>query len=139
MSTPPASRTVQLAPEVEADLAERARELGSGLTPLAERYVTEGLRMDRHPGIVFREAAGGRRAALAGHRLDVWQIIETVRDSGGDVTEAADYLGLSSTQMQAAIGYYAEFRREIDDWIARNTAAAEAAESAWRRQQVAHN
>ena len=127
---------MRLSPEVAGALAVHARELGNDAAPLAERYVIEGLRMDRHRGIVFREGAGGRRAALAGHRLDIWQIIETLRDSGGDETEAASYLGLTLTQVHIAALYYAEFPAEVNGWIDRNAVAAEQAEAAWRREQV---
>jgi uncharacterized protein (DUF433 family) len=103
---------------------------------LAERFVTEGLPMDRHPGIVFRQGAAGRRASLAGRRLDVWQIIETLRDSGGDEAEAAMYLGLTPAQVHSAVGYQTEFADEIDGWIDRNANAADQAEAVWRREQA---
>ena len=129
--------SLRLDSSVAEGLAERARETGEKVTPLAERYVAEGLRMDRHPGIVFRSGAGGRRAALAGHRLDVWQVIEAVRQAGGDATAAAASLLLSPAQIGAAVAYYAAFREEIDAWIARNAAMAEREEAAWRRQRTA--
>jgi hypothetical protein len=36
------------------------------MSPLAERLIDEGLRMDDHPLIVFRSGPAGRRPALAG-------------------------------------------------------------------------
>lgn len=137
MSTQRRHMSFRLAYAAAEQLADRARELGEKVTPLAERYVTEGLRMDRHPGIVFRDGAAGRRAALAGHRLDVWHVIETLQASDGDRQAAAAYLGLTFVQVQAAVAYYAAYREEIDDLIARNAEAAEREEAAWRRQQAA--
>jgi uncharacterized protein (DUF433 family) len=102
---------------------------------LAERYIAEGLRMDEHPQIVFREGALGRRAALAGTRLDVWQVMETVRNSGNSVEEAADYLDVPAEKVRAAVCYYAAYRDEVDDFAARATATAERAEAAWRAEQ----
>lgn len=93
--------------------------------------------MNDHPGIVFRDGAGGRRAALAGHRLDVWQVVETVGQEGGDVAAAAEYLGVSPSLVGAAVGYYADYRDEIDSWIERNATMAREAEEAWRRRQSA--
>lgn len=92
--------------------------------------------MADHPGIVFREGAGGRRAALAGHRLDVWQVVETVKQEGGDVESAAAYLGVSAGLVGAAVGYYADYRDEVDDWIERNATMAREAEDAWHRRQA---
>jgi len=37
----------------------------------------------------------------------------------------------------AAVGYYADYRDEIDAWIEDNAAMAREAEEAWRRRQEA--
>jgi hypothetical protein len=47
-------------------LAQRERETGQSRSELARRYIEEGLRMERHPRIVFRDGPSGRRAALVG-------------------------------------------------------------------------
>lgn len=93
--------------------------------------------MADHPGIVFRDGPAGRYAALAGHRLPVWMVMETVLQGGGDVEAAAEYLSLSPGLVGAAVGYYADYRGEIDEWISSNAALAEEAEAAWRRRQAA--
>lgn len=93
--------------------------------------------MADHPGITFRDGPAGRRAALVGHRLDVWQVIETVRQEGGSVASAAEYLRISPGLVGAAVGYYADYKDEVDDWIDRNATIAEEAEAAWRRRQSA--
>jgi hypothetical protein len=59
-------------------------------TSIAEEYMEEAIRIADHPGIMFRDGPAGRRAALAGHRLDVWQVIETVREEHGNVEATAD-------------------------------------------------
>jgi hypothetical protein len=80
-------------------LRRRARELGESQTALVERYVEEGLRTDEHPLIYFREGGNGRRRpALVGTRLDVWQVIETIRQNHNSVQDAADYLDLPLTR-----------------------------------------
>ena len=89
--------------------------------------------MDEHPGDrVPRRERSARRAVLAGTRLDVWQVIETVRNSGNSVAEAAAYLGLPASRVRGAVDYYALYRDEIDDIAEREHAAAERAEAAWR-------
>src|SRR5712692_5064950 len=72
--------SLRLRPATLDRLSGRASRVGELKTSLAARYVEEGLRMEEHPGIVFRTGPAGRRAGLAGHRLDVWQVTETVRN-----------------------------------------------------------
>lgn len=114
-------------------LRKQAARAGSSQSALAERYIEEGLRADQHPLIAFRDAAGGRRPALAGTRHDVWQIVETIRQNDNSLRDAAEYLGLPPTHVEAAARYYADFQQEIDEWIARAREEAEQAESSWRR------
>lgn len=122
-------------PETAEQLQQRARELGETQTSLVERYIEEGIRTDRHPLITFREGAAGRRPALAGTRLDVWQVIETIRQNGNSVEEVADLLELPAARIQACVAYYADYQDEIDEWAARAKAIAEREEASWRRQQ----
>lgn len=119
-------------------LDRHAKRLGKARSNLVERYVEEGLRMDEHPGIVFVEGAAGRRAALAAYRgLDVWQVISTLHDNGGDIRDTAEVLAVPESEVRLALAYYADDRAEIDDWIRANEDEGERLESAWRRQREA--
>ena len=118
-------------------LQRHARESGQSMTALAERYLAEGLRRESHPLIVFRTGAAGRRASLAGTRLDVWQVVETVRNSDNSTEQAADYLSIPEPWVRACVRYYADYREELDEWIERMHAIAEREEDAWRREQAA--
>jgi uncharacterized protein (DUF433 family) len=129
--------SLRLHPSTVRRLIAQGRRRGVPKTSVAEQYLEEAVRMADHPGIVFRDGAAGRRAALAGHRLDVWQVMETVRQEGGDVDAAASYLSISPGLVGAAVGYYADYRDEVEEWIDRNNAMAEEAEAAWRRRQAA--
>ena len=92
--------------------AARGRESRNALV---DRLVAEGLRLERHPLIRFRESRGGRRQAfVVGTRLHVYQVVSTVRASDGDVEQAASYLGVATRVVRAALDYYAEFPGEID-------------------------
>lgn len=106
-------------------LKERSAEIGSAQGVLAERYIEEGLRMDGHPGISFRDGGSGRRPALLGTRLDIAQVIETLRQNDLSVEETADYLDLSPAQVETAVRYYAEYQEEVDAWIVQGQAIAE--------------
>ena len=62
-------------------LEERALRRSEPKTRMAERLIDEGLRMEDHPGIAFRDGPTGRRAALAGGP-DVCEIVETLQGTG---------------------------------------------------------
>lgn len=105
---------------------------------LAEELIEEGLRLRRHPVLVFRDGPTGRRAGLASGP-DVWEVIGGV--VGGDVpaadriSRAAQLFGLPPEHVAAALDYYAEFTDEVDAELAANLAAADEAEAIWRRRQ----
>lgn len=136
--------TVQFAARFAAPvvgrLRERARRGERSQRQLAERYIDEGLRMDDHPGIIFREGPLGRRAGLAAGP-DVWEIVAAIKAlptrGRGAVAELAGLLELSEGQVETALDYYGEYPEEIEELIGRNEEEAERAEVAWRRQQAA--
>jgi uncharacterized protein (DUF433 family) len=130
-------RSFRLERRLVEDLRRQARESGESLTALAERYLAEGLRQEEHPLIVFRSGAMGRRPALAGTRLDVAQVIETVRHSDNSTEAAAEYLSIPESWVRASVRYYADFPEEVDRWLERLRAIAEREEDAWRRAQAA--
>jgi hypothetical protein len=121
-------------------LERRGARAGLNKSRLAERYIDEGLRMEDHPGIAFRDGPTGRRAGLAGGP-DIWEVVAAIRASGllGEdaLAAAAEWGTLSLTQVRAAVRYYAEYPQEIDERIARNVEEADAAERRWRREQHA--
>jgi uncharacterized protein (DUF433 family) len=113
------SRTLDL-------LGERAAETSESRNALAERLLDEGVHIDRHPLIRFRTgASGARRPALVGTRLDVWQVVDTVRGEGGDVAAAARYLEITEALVRTAVAYYADFTAEVDAQRADEIAFAE--------------
>jgi hypothetical protein len=133
----------QFSARLDAGVVDRLERRGarSGLNKsrLAERYIDEGVRMDDHPGIVFRDGPTGRRAGLAAGP-DVWEVIGALRSSGleGDeaIKAAAERSGLTVRQARDAIGYYSEYQGEIDERIRLNEAEADTAERRWREQSL---
>lgn len=129
-------RSFRLRERTLAMLDTRARESGLAGNSVAQRLLDEGLRTDQHPLIRFREgAAGGRRPALVGTRLYVWQVIDTVRVSERSVEAAAEYLGLTPARVQACVSYYAEFTDEVDAYAKEDREAAAREEGRWRRER----
>jgi uncharacterized protein (DUF433 family) len=129
-------RSFRLTESLLAALEERARERGESTTAVAERYLEEGLRREAHPLIVFREGAAGRRAALAGTRVDVAQVVESLIESDKSIAGTAEYLGVPEAHVRAAVRYYADYTDEVDAWRDRVRAIAEREEEAWRREQA---
>jgi uncharacterized protein (DUF433 family) len=118
-------------------LRRRAAEVGAPQATLAERYIEEGLRMDEHPLIYFREGAAGRRPALLGTRLDVATVVETIRQHDNSVEDTAEYLDVSVGHVEECVRYYVEHEREIDEWIKQARVAAERERELWARRQEA--
>ena len=130
------SRSFRLTSSLVETLQGRARERGESANALAERLIDEGLRREEHPLIVFRDGAAGRRAAIVGTRLDVWQVIDTLRASSNSIAEAAAYLELSEPMVQAAVRYYAAYEDEVRDFAELVKAAADREQDLWQRQQA---
>ena len=133
----------QFSARLDAGVVDRLERRGarSGLNKsrLAERYIDEGVRMDDHPGIVFRDGPAGRRAGLAAGP-DLWEVIGALRSSGfeGDqaIQTTAEWSGLSVRQVRDAVGYYSEYPDEIDERIRVNEEQADEAERRWREQSL---
>ena len=132
------SQPIRIGKETLQTLRERSKGSGEPLARLAERYIEEGLRADRHPGVFFREGPAGRRPVVVGGP-DVWEIVSALRgapEKGEALVSAlAERVGISDDKVRVAIRYYAEFPEEIDDWIAANDAEAERLEAALARER----
>jgi uncharacterized protein (DUF433 family) len=125
LSMRPSKRTLER-------LRERARLLGERHTTLAERYLEEGVVMDEHPDIHFVDGAMGRRPAVVGAGLDVWEMVEVAKDNGGSVAETAAYLEVDPRLVERALRFYGSDRDQIDKWTARVHTLNESEEAKWR-------
>jgi len=128
--------SIRMTDRTFARLEAGARRRGEARARTAERLIDEGLRMEDHPGIVFRDGPAGRRAALAGGP-DVWEVVETLKGTGlrheEAILAAAEWGNLTPAQVRVALRYYAEFREEVDERIALNREEAERHRLAWER------
>lgn len=128
--------SLRVAEPAAAGLDRLAERRGVSRNELAERYLSEGVAQDEFPQIAFRDGALGRRAILLGTRLDVWQVLETVRNEGNSVEQAAEYLGVPVERVRLAVRYAAAHTDEIEQIAAREIAAAARAEELWRAEQA---
>jgi uncharacterized protein (DUF433 family) len=130
------TRSFRLAEDTLDRLEDRARGAGESTSALAARYLDEGLRTDEHPFIAFVTRAGGRRAMLAGTRLNVADVVATAK-AAGSAEAGAESLDLALWKVKAALAYYADFRDEVDAEIERDQLFAEREAARWRREQSA--
>ena len=119
-------------------LKHRAVQRDESLSSAGERLIDEGLRMEAHSGIVFRDGLSGRRAGLAAGS-DVWEAAGLLRDLQGSredrTAAAAVQLGLTVAQVRTVGCYYDEFTSEIDAELAANEKAADRELAAWEDEQ----
>jgi hypothetical protein len=128
--------SIRVDPATKKDLEHEAKRRGTPTTTLAESLLREGIRGAAHPGITFRDGPAGRRPGLVGGP-DVWEVIRVWLDEGKRPEATASTLKLPRGLVDAALGYYADYREEIDEWIERNDALMAEAEAAFlRRQQL---
>lgn len=115
------SQPIRIESETLRVLRERSTQSGEPIVRLAQRYIEEGLRLDRHPGIVFRDGPSGRRAVVVGGP-DVWEVVAAARtapERGNRLLDAlAERIGVSTDRIRVAIRYYAEYPQEVDDFVA---------------------
>jgi hypothetical protein len=129
--------TLRFRAGVSERLHMQARRASLAPRTLAQRYVDEGMRREDHPLVRFADGPSGRRAALVGSGLDIWEVISAVRDNDDDPEHTAAWLEIPVGLVQAAIAYYGEYKEEIDAEIALNQAEWERGYAAWEAGQRA--
>ncbi len=103
----------------------------------AQRDIDEAVRLERHPGIFFRDGPAGRRAVLIGGP-DVWEIViaaKTATTSGEAPIDAlSEGIGIPIERVRLAIGYYSDYPNEVDQHIAMVREEAERLERSLERE-----
>ncbi|MGH2853709.1 MAG: hypothetical protein ACRDLF_05910 [Solirubrobacteraceae bacterium] len=123
--------SLRLQTGVRDRLLEQARRAGIAPRTLAQRYLDESLRREDHPLVRFVNGPSGRRAALIGSGLDVWEVVATIRENENDLERTAELLGIPPGLVQTAIAYYGRYPQEIDAEIALNEAEWERGYATW--------
>ena len=124
---------------VDRHLRSYAHRTGTRKSTVVVDAVREWLRMQAHPGVVFvTTVTGERRAALAGGP-QVWTVADAWlqhEPSERSAEAVGDAIGLSASEVETALAYWAEFRDELDDLIARHHASQDEALAAWERRRA---
>ena len=122
------SEAIRIESETLSALRERSAQSGEPIVRLAQRYIGEGMRLDRHPGIIFRDGPAGRRAVVIGGP-DVWEVIAAARSAserGEELVRAlGERIGVPVEKIRIAVSYYGEYPDEVDRFIAANEQEAE--------------
>ena len=142
MSSTP--RAVRFDPAVLERLRRYVRaHSGLSASALTSRFVDEALRMEEHPGVLFRDGPSGRRAVLIGGP-DIWEVIRVVRsarsvepdlDAEAILALAVETTGLPSGRVRVALDYWAAYPDEIEQQIRDADEAERAAEELWQRER----
>jgi len=133
MSTPVAVRFDET---LLSEVRRIAKRRTTSVSSVIQTFTEEGVRTQQVPGIQFRDGPAGRRAGVAGS-LDVWEIIDAVRQMGStDPAIVASTLNLPVRVVLIALDYYSRFPEEIDEWIADNEEEGNRAHEAWLRKQA---
>jgi hypothetical protein len=120
----------------------RARP-GLSVSALTSRFVDEALRMEEHPGVLFRDGPVGRRAVLISGP-DVWEVVRVVQSARAAepdlevqavVELAAETMGLPQRRIRVALDYWAAYPDEIERQIRDAEEAERAAEELWQRER----
>lgn len=132
------SQPIRIESETLRALRERSAQSGESIVRLAQRYIDEGMRLERHPGIFFRDGPAGRRAVLVGGP-DVWEVIAAIRSATerGErlIAAIAEGTGMSPEKVRMAVRYYAEYPEDVDRFIDRNEREAEELEKQLERER----
>ncbi|MEX2395284.1 MAG: hypothetical protein WD826_12485 [Actinomycetota bacterium] len=133
------STSFRISESARRRLNARADHEKISATTLLERLIIEGIDALDHPGVVHRGPINDRRAGLAGGP-DVWEVIARLRELKGTeeqrIRVLADEIDLHPRLIRIALDYAAAHRRDIDERIKRNDAAAKASRKATRQRDA---
>lgn len=130
---------VRFPDQVDRGLTEYARQTGAKKSSVVVGAVGEWLRMQAHPGIVFLTTVSGERRAALAVGPQVWTVAESWLQHDKDErtgAAVADALGLSMSDVETALAYWADYRDEIDELIDRHRASQDEALAAWERRRT---
>ena len=131
--------SIRLGTDVEQSADSFMAATGWNRTSLVNTALREWLRLQTHPGIRFVTTVAGSRVAALADGPEVWTVAESWCQHPAperSVDNIAAATGLTSHQVECALGYYADYRDEIDAEIERLHKAQQDARAAWQRRQA---
>lgn len=125
--------------DVHSELTEHAERIDVNASKLVNRFVKEGLRMDKHPAVMFKATSLGRRAAvLAAHPgIQVVDVVGTWKAEGQDDAKTARYLHIGREEVEAVLRYYADYRDEVERDLEQHLSAQRSYKRVLERREAA--
>jgi uncharacterized protein (DUF433 family) len=109
------AKGIRISEDLDYAITRESVVRGKSWSAITNELLEEAIRMRRVPGIVFVDGPVGRRAAIAGTGLDVWEIIATWREGGKSYeTLRQSYPWLTEAQLRSALAYYEIYPSEVD-------------------------
>jgi len=118
--------SLRLRQPVEEAIRRLARQVRRPVAQVINDLLDEALRSRRFPGVVFVEGPAGRRAHLAGTGLDLWEIVELVREYGTPEAVMRDFPRLTRAAVLTATAYAEEYHEEVEVFLEMNARSPEA-------------
>lgn len=112
--------SVRLEESLREALRDHARRTGKPMSRVINELLEMAVRMQRFPGIVFVEGPAGRRAHLAGTGLDVWEIVELLKEYRSASRLGEAFPSLPSRTIQVAEAYARTYPEEIETFLKLN-------------------
>jgi hypothetical protein len=134
-----APTSVRFPETVDKGLADYARQTGTKKSTVVVSAVSEWLRMQSHPGVVFVATVGGERRAALSAGPQVWTVAEAwLQHERDERTPAvvAEAIGLTAADVENALAYWADYQEEIDELISRHHVSQDEALAAWERRRT---
>ncbi len=128
--------SVRLPDEISQSLDAYASDRSLNRSTVIVRALSEWIRLQSHPGIRFVSLVNGDRVAALERGPEVWTVAEawvTADPGTRSVDEIAHVTGLTATEVEHALRYYADFQDEIDAEMARVWQAQKEEQAAWNR------
>lgn len=124
-----AGRQSPVSVRIEGSLREairlQARRSGKPISWVIRELLDVAVKIERFPGIVFVEGPAGRRAHLAGTGLDVWEVVELLREYGSVSALCRRFPRLSPAAVHVAQAYAEAYPDEINAFLESNARGVE--------------
>lgn len=111
--------SVRLEEETERLVDAEARRTRRSKSAVVEAFTEEAARTRRFPGIAFRGDDARRRAWVIGSGLDVWEVVQMVKEFES-VEKLVAETQLTPPQVRLALAYRQAYPEEVEQAIADN-------------------
>ena len=128
--------SVRLPETVSESLDDYASGRSLSRSAVVTRALDEWIRLQSHPGVRFITLPNGDRVAALERGPEVWTVAEawiTLDPEERSVDEMVHVTGLTATEIEIALRYYAAYQQEIDSQVAQIWQEQREAQAAWDR------